>query len=39
MKQKIILTDADGVLVDWNTGFANWMASKGFPQKPNTEAE
>lgn len=39
MKQKIILTDADGVLVDWNTGFANWMASKGLPQKPNTEDE
>lgn len=39
MKQKIILTDADGVLVDWNTGFANWMASKGYPQRPNTETE
>src|SRR5690606_17436893 len=39
MKQKIILTDADGVLVDWNTGFANWMASKGLPQRPNTEDE
>lgn len=39
MKQKIILTDADGVLVDWNTGFANWMTSRGYPQKPDTESE
>lgn len=39
MKQKIILTDADGVLVEWNTGFANWMTAKGYPQKPNTETE
>ena len=39
MKKKIILTDADGVLVDWNTGFANWMMAKGLPQLPNTDHE
>lgn len=38
-KEKIILTDADGVLVDWNSGFDKFMMSKGFPRKPNTEAD
>ena len=26
---KIILTDVDGVLVDWESGFTNWFGSKG----------
>ena len=25
MKQRIILTDCDGVLLDWRTGFLNWL--------------
>jgi len=37
MKQKIILTDADGVLVDWNNGFRRFMESKGHPQLPDTD--
>ncbi len=28
--QKLILTDADGVLLDWITGFNPWMESKGY---------
>ncbi len=30
MKQKLILTDADGVLFDWITGFNSWMERKGY---------
>ena len=29
-KQKLILTDADGVLFDWITGFNPWMERKGY---------
>lgn len=29
-EQKLILTDADGVLFDWITGFNLWMESKGY---------
>jgi len=29
-KQKLILTDADGVLFDWITGFNLWMEGKGY---------
>jgi FMN phosphatase YigB (HAD superfamily) len=27
---KIILTDADGVILDWEAGFHNWMVAKGY---------
>lgn len=27
---KIILTDCDGVLLDWNTAFTDWMKQRGF---------
>jgi len=27
---KLILTDIDGVMLDWETGFHDWMESKGF---------
>ncbi len=30
MKQKIILTDADGVLLDWEYAFDVWMQQHGF---------
>jgi FMN phosphatase YigB (HAD superfamily) len=36
---KIILTDADGVLVRWNEGFDRFMAAQGFPRIPDTEHE
>lgn len=35
--EKIILTDCDGVCVDWNLGFNKFMDDKGYPQLPNTE--
>ena len=38
-KEKIILTDADGVLVDWNSGFEKFMIKKGFPKVPNTDTD
>lgn len=30
MKNKLILTDADGVLLDWEWAFRVWMLEKGF---------
>jgi hypothetical protein len=30
MKQKIILTDADGVLLDWEWAFSVWMQERGY---------
>lgn len=35
--KKIILTDADGVLVLWVAGFEKFMASKGYQVIPDTE--
>ncbi len=37
--EKIILTDADGVLVKWNEAFSNFMKHKGFPRLPDSESE
>lgn len=37
--KKVILTDADGVLVVWVTGFERFMAAKGYEVIPNTEHE
>lgn len=37
--KKVILTDADGVLVNWNKGFESFMESKGLPRLPDTEHE
>lgn len=31
MKQKLILTDCDGVLLEWNSAFENFMNDKGYP--------
>lgn len=39
IKEKIILTDADGVLVDWLAGFGSFMESKGFPRLPGTDKD
>ena len=30
MKKNLILTDVDGVLLDWETAFHDWMETKGF---------
>ena len=30
MKDKVILTDCDGVLLDWSYGFAQWMGRHGY---------
>jgi len=38
-REKIILTDADGVLVDWNTAFDKFMARRGHPRVPETDTE
>ena len=32
-KYKIILTDCDGVLLDWEAAFIEWMESKGYEKK------
>ena len=37
IKEKIILTDCDGVLCNWNDGFNKFMDDKGMPQLPNTD--
>lgn len=33
---KIIYTDCDGVLLDWETGFHNWMEAKGYTAEDKT---
>ncbi len=30
MKNKLILTDADGVLLDWEWAFSVWMQERGY---------
>ena len=30
INEKVILTDADGVLLDWQYGFNSWMSSRGY---------
>lgn len=34
-KEKIILTDVDGCLLDWNTEFHCWMENKGYNKMTN----
>jgi FMN phosphatase YigB (HAD superfamily) len=38
-KSKIILTDADGTIVNWNQAFEKFMESQGLPRIPGTEDE
>ena len=33
--KKIILTDADGVILDWEWAFHVWMSERGYVTKPN----
>lgn len=37
MKPKVILTDADGVLVSWLSGFQSFMSEKGHTAIPDTD--
>jgi FMN phosphatase YigB (HAD superfamily) len=37
--EKIILTDCDGVLLQWEDGFEQFVLNKGHTRVPNTEAE
>ena len=34
MKEKVILTDVDGVLLDWQYSFENWMCRHGYVMDP-----
>lgn len=34
MTERVILTDCDGVLLDWNAVFVAWMADRGLEQRP-----
>ena len=34
---KVILTDCDGVLLDWNTAFTDWMKQRGFVPLHNAD--
>lgn len=38
-KNKIILSDCDGVLVNWSASFSKFMTSRGHPPVPNTDHE
>ena len=35
MKDKVILTDCDGVLLDWSYSFGQWMTRHGYEINPN----
>ena len=37
MKKKIILTDADGVILDWEYAFGIWMEEHGFAKVPGSQ--
>jgi hypothetical protein len=37
MKKKVILTDADGVILDWEWAFAVWMEEHGFHKQEGSQ--
>jgi len=37
MREKLILVDCDGVLLDWEWAFAIWMQERGYVQRPNAK--
>jgi hypothetical protein len=37
MKDKVILVDADGVLLNWEYAFNVWMDTHGFNKIPGSE--
>ena len=38
MKDKVILTDCDGVLLDWSYAFSQWMSRHGYEARPGYES-
>ena len=38
-KEKLILTDIDGVCLNWNEAFYNYMSENGYEQVPGTESK
>lgn len=38
-REKIILTDVDGCLVNWNDAFSSFMENRGLPQLPDSDHE
>lgn len=39
LSEKVILTDVDGVLLDWLFAFTQWMNKHGYNEVPGTENE
>lgn len=39
MQEKLILTDSDGVILDWEAGFEEWMAEKGYVKLPDYDVK
>ena len=37
MNDRTILTDCDGVLLDWEWAFGIWMQERGYEQRPNAK--
>jgi len=37
MKEKLILTDVDGCLLEWNDAFESYMVDAGYKRIPNTD--
>jgi len=38
MKEKVILTDCDGVLLDWSYSFCQWMSRHGYVEREGFES-
>lgn len=38
-KERLILTDCDGTILDWNKAFEEFMYKKGYPKVPNTDQD
>jgi len=38
-KQRLILTDCDGTILDWNKAFEEFMYKKGYPKVPDTDQD
>lgn len=38
MREKVILTDCDGVLLDWSYAFSQWMARHGYEAREGYES-
>lgn len=38
-KERLILTDCDGTILDWNKAFEKFMYKKGYPKVPDTDQD